>query len=210
MRRFVVICCVFSFLLVVGCGSGPETPDTPKSDFPAAVFEYPSMTVLALAETGPYAEFETTLDRVGQYLQEKGIRPDGELMGVFFDDPATIPPDKTTYEIRVPVAPGTEVDPPYVVLETEGGLHATVRLIGPYDNIRAHIPKLYEWIAENEYEPAGAMWEIYIVHPGSGVPPEEYDTEIHVPVRPAGILEVPEEPMEEGATEEPMDEGGGE
>jgi effector-binding domain-containing protein len=214
MRRFVVVCFVLSVVIAAGCETAPATPPMPKPEFPAAVYDFPGATVLALAEQGPYADFEVTMERLIRYYEEKGIEPQGEIIGVFFDDPMEIEPDKTTYEVRVPVPEGTEAEAPFVVMKTETAQHAMVRFVGPYDKIRDHIAKLYVWIDDNGYEVDGPIWEIYLEHAGTGVPPAQYDTEIHVPVRPMEMMEVPEEgtpeegtpeegAAEEGAAEEP-------
>ncbi len=115
----------------------------------------------------------------------KGIPPEGDLMGIFHDDPATTPPSETRYEIWLPVAPGTKVEPPFAVKKVPAVTVAAVGLDGPYEVIARRYPDLYRWIRENGWVPAGPLMEVYLVHAGSGLPPERYRTDVMVPVEPA-------------------------
>lgn len=186
MKRIVLPVLVVCLFLVAGCRSAGKKADGPRStELPATIQTLPSQTVLALAHTGPYEGMTETIDRLFSFMEQQGIQPTGELMGVFWDDPMNTPAEECRYEVRIPVAPGTEVDAPFVVKTIPPTATAGVALVGSYEKIAEEYGKLYTWIREHGYRVAGPLVEVYLVHPGSGVPPAEYQTEVHVPIEPA-------------------------
>ena len=60
---------------------------------------------------------------------------------------------------------------------------ATVVLRGDFRRIVRRYPEIFEWIAENGYEVAGPLIEVYLVTPDVESSPAGYRTEVHVPVR---------------------------
>lgn len=185
MKRVVVPVLVVCLFLVAGCRSagrkakGPEGPA-----LPVTIQTLPSQTVLTLAHTGPYEGMEETIDRLFSFMEQQGIQPTGELMGAFYDDPMNTPAEECRYEVRIPVAPGTAADAPFEVKTVPPTQTAGVTLVGSYEKISEEYGKLYTWIREHGYRPAGPLLEVYLVHPGSGVAPSEYETEVHVPIEP--------------------------
>jgi len=167
------------------CGGTPE--EGPFASLPIRVVTVPSRTVLALSRQGPYRAMEPEIDRFIDHLEERGIPPEGDLMAAFYDDPSRIPPGETRYEIRIPVAAGTRADPPFEVREVPETTTAAVTLVGAYGKIAERYGEIYDWIQANGYEPAGPLTEVYLLHRGAGVPPSEYRTEVHVPVRAAAV-----------------------
>ena len=173
-------------LLILGCRSGPTEPP-PTSGAGLAdqvrIVTRPSQTVLSLACTGDYAQMDAQIERLVAKMETDGIEPAGPLQAVFHDDPATTSPDKTRYEVWMPVAPGTKAAVPFAVKAIPDMKTAAVVLVGPYEKISERYGELFDWVAEHGYEIAGPLLEVYLVGPGTGVPPARYETEVHVPVR---------------------------
>jgi effector-binding domain-containing protein len=218
MRYMTACLLILTVVLVASCAGSPEPPpEVAKAQLPIRVVHFPEQTLLIRAHTGPFAEISTSIDEFLNYLGTTGIEPTGDLGGAFFDDPATTPPEETRYEIRIPVVAGTAAEEPYEVRTTEAMKTAAVLLVGSYERISKMYPAVYAWVEANGYVPAGPLMEIYLVHPGSGVTPGEYQTEVHIPVVEASMVEdhteadpMEEEVMEEDATMEEGDMDSGE
>ena len=173
-----------SIVFVAACAGSPD-PVPPEHDpLPIRVVQFPGQTILTRAYTGSFSEIGDRITEFIAFLVEQNIEVTGDLGAAFFDDPATTPPEETRYEIRIPVAPETAVAAPFEIKVMEPLNTAAVLLIGSYESISDRYSEIYTWVDENGYVPAGPLMEIYLVHPGSDVPPEQYETEVHVPVMP--------------------------
>jgi DNA gyrase inhibitor GyrI len=60
---------------------------------------------------------------------------------------------------------------------------ASTDYMGPYDQVTPVYEKLYKWIGENNYQPAGPMIEWYLSDP-SKVKPESLQSKIGAVVKP--------------------------
>jgi DNA gyrase inhibitor GyrI len=188
MRKSALVsAALLSLLATTGCRTPGKTPV--PSELPISVVDYPATTVLVLAERGPYSDEEIggTIERFFRYVEDRGITPQGHLLGAYYDDPKQTPVAELRYEIRIPVAPGTTAEPPFQIARQPAMKTATVVLVGPYDRIPLRYPEIKAWIRRNGWKEAPDMplLEVYLVNPGSGVPPEEYKTEVHFPIAPA-------------------------
>jgi DNA gyrase inhibitor GyrI len=79
--------------------------------------------------------------------------------------------------------------------------------MGPYDQVAPTYEKLYKWIAENKYEPAGPMIEWYLSDP-SQVKPESLQAKIGAVIKPMAApadttMKAGEPKKEEPKTETP-------
>jgi effector-binding domain-containing protein len=177
---------VLAAALLAGCRTipGPDAAPEPGAPLAVEVREVPATTVLTRTYVGPYAQAEARFEEFVRHLLTSGVAPVGDLAGVYYDDPAAVPPEETRYEIRIPVAEGTTASPPYRTYRAPAFRAAAVRLTGSYGEISRRYGELYAWIRENGFRAAGPLVEIYLVHAGSGVPPERYETEVMVPVEP--------------------------
>jgi effector-binding domain-containing protein len=55
---------------------------------------------------------------------------------------------------------------------------------GPYEGLGAAWPELRAWIAAQGLTCAPGLWEVYVVGPESGLPPEAWQTELNQPLSP--------------------------
>lgn len=179
--------CVFVLVVssLVSCRSGNKAPESPVDPLPIRVVELPAATHIVRAHVGAYEEMGDNFGAFIAFLDGNGIVPQGDLMGVYLDDPSKAPHGQCRYEIRMPVLPGTQVQAPYEIRLMPRTTTAAVVLLGDYPGIARRYGEIYEWISANGWQVAGPMMEVYLVHPGSGVSPDQYETEVHIPVVPA-------------------------
>ena len=59
--------------------------------------------------------------------------------------------------------------------------------VGPYDQLGVAYAALTDWLSRNEIEAAGPAQERYLNDPGEVTSPEEYRTEIEIPIVPAAV-----------------------
>jgi len=106
---------------------------------------------------------------------------------MYFDNPATVKPESTRYEVCVPVdtASKNSADKKtgFAVKDAPQMTVAVTDYMGPYDQVAPTYEKLYKWVAENKFEPAGAMIEWFLSDP-SQVKPESLQAKIGVVINP--------------------------
>jgi AraC family transcriptional regulator len=72
-----------------------------------------------------------------------------------------------------------------VLAETLPGGPAAVTIhFGPYDQLQAAYAALEEWTAANGFTPTGAPWEAYLNDPADHPNPQDWKTEVCLPIGP--------------------------
>ena len=99
-------------------------------------------------------------------------------------------PDEIDAEVCVPIAetaPESEEVRSRVLpaMQVAGTLH-----VGRYEKLTEAYAALTEWIARNGLEASGPVQERYLNGPGDTDVPEEYRTEVEIPIAPA-VVAVP-------------------
>ncbi len=171
-----------------GCGAcrtcGNEETVIPEG-FEAKVEKLDSMTVAVIAATGPYQASGMKIGELFAWLGTAGVKMTGAPFGVYYDDPESVPPESTRYEIGAPVSPDAESDPDAgVEVRPWGGiLLAKTMHLGGYDKLTATYCALQAWVDANEYFIAGPAIEFYLNSPME-VPAESLKTEVCFQVLP--------------------------
>lgn len=191
--------------VIVGCGGSPQQPaQTEKPAEPAFVAQamnVPAMKVASLAKMGPYSDAGKAISELMASVEQEKLTVIGPPYGMYFDNPATVKPESTRYEMCVPVEPAAKntADPKtgFAVKDAPAMMVAVADYMGPYDQVGPTYEKLHQWIAENKFEPAGAMVEWYLSDP-SAVKPESLQAKIGAVINPVappdGNFERGEEP----------------
>jgi effector-binding domain-containing protein len=164
-------------LLVTGCAKQEEKKAEPGLEIKIKTTE--KIRFAYLKNLGPYWEMTPLFAQVGKYAMEKGIT--GELMGIYYDDPAVVPPDSLRSEIGISVPEDYEPDPPFQARELLPQQVVFAVLKGPYDEIAKEYGEIMKWIEENGYMVVGPPREIYLKG-GEEVPVSEFLTEVQFPV----------------------------
>lgn len=134
----------------------------------------------------------TTLAELGKTMRATlaaiagSVHPPAAARGVpfaiYYNEPFR--PDDVDVEMGVPLASDATVDESDLVHRRAlpGGAVAYAVHDGPYESIGAAYRELYAWIRSHGHEPVGPPREVYLVGPGQGTRPEQYRTEIDVPI----------------------------
>ncbi len=166
---------VLAALLIGGCGKqasrGPEV----------SVKRVEGLTVAYVSHQGSYDAIPSALQEVMGWIQQKGIQVAGPPMGVFYNEPGKVAPEKLLWEIQWPIAPREGEGVEEKVKQTKPMEVAYTIHRGPHDQVGAAFDRLKKWIGENGYQICGPAREIWFNDPHS-VPPESLKTEVQFPV----------------------------
>ena len=141
-----------------------------------------SSTVLVLPMKGPYDQHEEAIKRVTEYMNKNKVTITGPMIGIYYDNPELVKPEELNWEIGFFVSSDTKAEEPFVVKVLPRGKVASLICVGPYDGTASCYPKLLGFIKEKGVIPAGPVREIFLTTPKEEIKPEEYKTEIQIPV----------------------------
>lgn len=121
-----------------------------------------------------------TLAQIGASVSPRGAAR-GAPFAIYYNEPFR--PDDIDVELGMPIAAGAEIAPSAGAIKNlPGGAVAYTVHTGRYESIGAAYDALYDWLTAHGVRPSGPPREIYVVGPAPGIRPEEYRTEIVVPV----------------------------
>ncbi|MBX3189201.1 MAG: GyrI-like domain-containing protein [Labilithrix sp.] len=132
-----------------------------------------------LAELGD--TMHATLAKVALSVEPAGAAR-GAPFAVYYNEPFR--PEDIDVELGVSVTPRAKVAETKGVHRRElaGGPVAYTVHVGPYATIGAAYEALYAWVGDHGLHRTGPPREIYFVGPAQGARPEDYRTEIDVPI----------------------------
>lgn len=148
----------------------------------------PSMRVASLWAKG--LPFNVTVpkayEELAAWMAEKKMPfPTGSPMGLalYYDDPGAVKPEEVRFKVSIPVPTETpaiaEGQAAVELLPEAEVAYLTVK--GPYTNLGDAYSQLFGWVFQNGYQPTDAAREVYVQW-SEEMPPEEWVTEIQVPV----------------------------
>jgi effector-binding domain-containing protein len=155
-----------------------EVLDAHIKDTEAATIAYKLMR-------GAYSQTPAGYATLYGWIARHGFQPAGMPGAVYLTMPGQTPEGEAAWELWAPIADGpADAEPD----EQECGVkrvepHAVASAMheGPYETAGPTYERLFAWIAEQGYRVAGPPREIYYSDPEE-VPPEEYLTEVQIPV----------------------------
>lgn len=173
---------VLAVFLLTGCPERTaETPPEPEKPEITAT-DADAMTVVYLEKKGPYGETGTAMKELFTIMGEKELKQRNYAMACYYDDPNTVDPKETRYEVMSEFVGEFKGDKDLKVKEIPAQKMAKMLYVGPYEKCEPAYKEMYGWIAKNNYEACGPSYERYLNDP-SKVAPEELKTEIMVPVK---------------------------
>jgi len=179
--------------VIFGCGGGQKAPaKVEKPAEPAFVAQtatVPAMKVASIAKMGPYADAGKAVSDLIAMVQKEKLNPTGMPYGVYFDNPTTVKPESTRYEVCIGVPPTTknkaDKKTGFAIKDAPQMMVAQTAYMGPYDKVAPTYEKLFKWIADNKLEAATppVMVEWYLSDP-SKVKPESLMANVAVTLKP--------------------------
>lgn len=149
--------------------------------------EAPSLKLIAMEHRGEYMKMGDTMRKLMDWAVARGVATEDAMgVGVYYDDPETVPAEKLRAEACITAPPGFEPGPddPVRLIETRAGPHAIATHKGPYDKLGESYRWLFgQWLPTSGREPGEAPpYEIYLNNCWE-LPPEELLTEIYIPLK---------------------------
>ncbi len=134
---------------------------------------------------GEYSKTPQGLGELYGWVAQRGLTPAGMPQAVYLTMPETTPESEALWELWAPVngdVPESDPDDNGLgikhVPETKA---ASLMYQGPYEGIGPSYTRLFTWITENSFVPAGPPRELYYSDPAETTP-DEYLTEIQMPI----------------------------
>lgn len=125
-------------------------------------------------------EMSSTLSRIACAANPPGSAH-GTAFAIRHDAPDA--PEEPDVELGLPIALGATVPPDVgTVKDLDGGPFACTVHVGSYASIGEAYEALFAWLASHGLRAKGPPRESYILGPTPSVQPDEYQTEIAVPV----------------------------
>jgi DNA-binding transcriptional MerR regulator len=128
-----------------------------------------------------YSETGDLLNRLINGFGELRLKPDGPLIATYFQ--LEYRESDIQVEVAVPVNAQFADRGDIKYIERSGDLVATVLHQGSYATIGQGYRALLTFIAANGYEVQGICREVYLRGPELGVKPDDFLTEIQIPIR---------------------------
>lgn len=145
------------------------------------------MTVAYVTVHGSFDQIPQTYGLLYGWIAQHGLTPAGMPGTAYLTDPSTVPEDQNVYEVWAPFAgeaAKAEPDASGVgVKRVESMLVAKATHVGPYETVSQTYGPLVGWVAGQNHEISGPAMEFYYSDPAT-TKPEDYETEIWLPVRP--------------------------
>lgn len=140
------------------------------------------MTLATLRHIGPYPGVGAKWEQLCAWAGPKGLlTPSTVMLGLYYDDPQTTPPEALRCDACLTVAPGTPVDQGVVLQEFQGGTYAMAIHKGSYENLaQTYMALIGQWMPENNLQPdhGEPCAEIYVNNPQM-VPEDELLTKVY-------------------------------
>lgn len=151
-----------------------------------AIVDVEPQMVIGLRRRGPYKQISDMIPELYEFAEKNGVVIVGAPIFVCHEtsvEEAMEAEAKGNADVEVvfPVAGDVKASGEIKHYELAGGKMAKTVHKGPYEAMVPTYEKLYAWLEENGKHIVGPTWEIYLSDPRE-VPPEEYITEIYVPV----------------------------
>ena len=150
--------------------------------YSCAIVEQSAEPVLSVRTRTPLKDLPQALQRayggIIQYLGELDEAPAGPPFVAYYN----MNMDDLDVEIGFPVARELPGRGDVEASEIPAGKYATTDYTGPYKGIGSAYDALAQWMQQNDYEPTGVAYELYLNDPQT-VAPGELETRILMPLR---------------------------
>lgn len=157
--------------------------DIPMHD--VTIQDLPARRLACIAHRGNYQNIGSAFETLGTIMTARELwRPESVMVGVYYDDPRSVPEDQLRSHAAVTVGSDFVMDPPMEAVDLAGGPHAVLRFKGPYAELPGAYDYLYgPWLSGSDRTPGdGATFEVYLNSP-MDTAPTDLITDICMPLR---------------------------
>ncbi|MBN1479458.1 GyrI-like domain-containing protein [candidate division KSB1 bacterium] len=139
--------------------------DEEKKEF--EVKEIEPFWYCALDMKGSYDKHEEAFQTLYNEASVQGLGADFIAFGIYYDDPSQVAPEDLTWELGFELEEKVELKEPLVLKKWDYTLVVSSMYEGVFSDeaFGAAHQKLFEWIGQNGYTPAGPMMEKFIAMP---------------------------------------------
>jgi AraC family transcriptional regulator len=169
---------IFGIAVVFHLGCRKKAEEPKPYDIRMKITE--KITLVFLEHSGPYDRMGEVFAKLSEYAAGKGFS--GDVVGIYYDDPASVPADELRSQIGIVVPEGTVPDSGYQVQEIAAQKVVYAILKGPYPEIAKEYPYMIRWMNEKGHKAGGPVMEVYL-EAGPDVPPEHLVTEVRIPIK---------------------------
>jgi AraC family transcriptional regulator len=159
--------------------------DTHMTEHPVEIRHLSAMRLATLPHAGHYMEIGKAFDQLFGWFASRGLLAGPvRSVGIFFDDPDSVPVEKLRSRAGLEVGVDFRIEPPLEEYVAIAGPYAVLTHKGPYSTMKSAYSWLYgTWLPASGREPADApCLERYLNMP-TEVPPTELLTEICLPLK---------------------------
>jgi AraC family transcriptional regulator len=153
--------------------------------FDVEIRQEPALRLAALPHRGPYAELGTVFDRLMAWAAARRlIGPETRFLGLYHDDPSTVPARALRSDACLTVAAGVEASDGVRILDLPASRVAVLAFKGPYAELERAYTWLYrDWLPANGEEPADQPPREDYLNDCRSLPPAEWLTAVMLPLR---------------------------
>jgi len=151
--------------------------------YEVSIRPFAGVRVAAMRHVGDYQAIGAVFDRLMAWASARGLGG-ARSFGVYHDDPASVPEASLRSDACVEVGPDVAGDEAVTITDILACRAAVLLFKGPYAELERPYRWLYgEWLPASGEEPADRpCFEKYLNDPRS-VPPSEWFTAVHLPLR---------------------------
>ena len=163
----------------------PHRSTEPVVMYKVEIAPFTGVRLAAVSHRGDYQEIGRAFERVYAWAGARGfIGPATRSIGIYFDDPESVPLKDRRSEAGLVVASGATVDGEMHALEIPSLLCASVLHKGPYAELERPYRYLFrEWLPKSGREPDDhPCFEEYLNNPRE-LPPSEWLTRVYLPIK---------------------------
>ena len=143
--------------------------------------EVEPLHLACLRHVGPYPQIGETFGKLGPWVKQNQL-PWNQFVGIYYDDPGTVPGEQLRSDACIIVPPGTAASGEVTTQTIPGGKYAVYTHIGSYAKMGDSWMKAMEEIhAQGLKIGSRPMYELY-VDDCADTPEERLRTAIHIPI----------------------------
>ncbi len=138
---------------------------------------------VALPHTGPYEDHQKVIGEFIGLFSQLNQEPAGPMMGIYYNDPSQVPPEKLQWAIAFPVKDSLTVKKPLVSGKWTNREIVSYLYVGPYEETGKAYLLMDEYLVKEGLLQNGPVIERFLDADPSKVAPDSLRTEIWFAVK---------------------------